>query len=205
MEKGMKKKNILMVAITGLIVSSPISFADFWIVADSSTPKQHTQVVTEINENARLQAKLDSVIAELAKVKTDLQNSRTNAAKVRQALLTASAELNVLRSKIKKIVVSFVFGDTEFVPHPEVGKRIVNYAKLTGTVNVHGYTDSVGTPDANQNMALKRAIAAKKYMVSHGVEKMKVKVFGHEGEYVANNATKAGRLANRRVEIDYIP
>lgn len=117
------------------------------------------------------------------------------------------AELNRLSAELAqvKIVVSFAFGNTEFVPQPEVAEKIVTYAKLAGTVNVRDYTDSVGMPAANQRVALQRAIAAKQYLISWGVEEMKVKVFGRTREYVASNATEAGRLANRRVEIDFLP
>lgn len=187
-----QKKKVLAVAMAGLLVSSP-AIAGFQVVYEGAAPKPLTpvQVVTETHENARLRAELDRLSAELAQS--------------RQALLTANAKLDLIQSKIEKIVVSFAFGNTEFVPQPEVAEKIVTYAKLAGTVNVRGYTDSVGTPAANQRVALQRAIAAKQYLVSRGVEEVKVKVFGRAGEYVASNATKAGRLANRRVEIDSLP
>ena len=203
----MQKKKILAVAMAGLLVSSPVAFAGFQVVYEGAAPKPLTpvQVVTETHENARLRAELDRLSAELAQVKAALEFARTDAAQSRQALLTANAKLDLIQSKIEKIVVSFAFGNTEFVPQPEVAEKIVTYAKLAGTVNVRGYTDSVGTPAANQRVALQRAIAAKQYLVSRGVEEVKVKVFGRTGEYVASNATEAGRLANRRVEIDFLP
>ena len=193
----MQKKKILAVAMAGLLVSSPVAFAGFQVVYEGAAPKPLTpvQVVTETHENARLRAELDRLSAELAQVKADLEFARTDAAQSRQALLTANAKLDLIQSKIEKIVVSFAFGNTEFVPQPEVAEKIVTYAKLAGTVNVRGYTDSVGTPAANQRVALQRAIAAKQYLVSRGVEEVKVKVFGRTGDRAT--APSAGRATRR--------
>lgn len=54
----MQKKKILAVAMTGLLVSSPVAFAGFQIIYEGAAPKPLTpvQVVTETHENARLRA-----------------------------------------------------------------------------------------------------------------------------------------------------
>jgi len=189
----MQKKKIIAVAMTGLLVSSPLAFAGFQVVDEGAAAESlpPLQVITETQENARLQPELES--------------ARADAPLSRQVPLTANAKPDLIQSKIDKIVVSFAFGNTEFVPQPEVAEKIVSYAKLAGIVNIQGYTDSLGTPAENQRVALQRAIAAKQYLVSRGVEAAKVKVFGRNEGYVASNATEAGRLANRRVEIDFLP
>lgn len=202
----LQKKTIVAMAMVGLLVS-PLAFADFQVIHEGAAPKPLTpvQVITETHEIARLRGELDRLASELAQLKADLAFARAETAQSQQALLTANAKLELIQSKIEKIIVSFAFGKTEFAPQPDIAEKLIRYSKLAGTVNVRGYTDNMGTPAANQRVALQRAVAAKQYLVSRGVEEVKVKTFGRTGGYVASNATEAGRLANRRVEIDFLP
>lgn len=203
----MVKKKFIAAVVAGVFASSQVAFAGFKVLNEdtSSKPQDPVQIVTEAHENARLKKELERVSAELAQVRVDLESARDDAAQSRQALLTANAKLELLQTRIEKIAVSFASGHTEFSPLPDVAEKITANAKLAGTVNVRGYTDSVGSPTANERIALQRAIAAKKYLVNRGVEDAKVKVFGRAGEYVASNTTEAGRLANRRVEFEFLP
>lgn len=203
----MVKKKFIAAVVAGLFASSQLAFAGFQVLNEDASKKPHdpVQIVTEANENARLRNELAQVSAELAQVKSELAAARDDATSTRQALLTANAKLELLQSKVEKIAVSFPSGHTDFSPQLDVAEKITANAKLAGAVNVRGYTDSVGTPSANERIALQRAIAAKKYLVNRGVEDAKVKVFGRAGEYVESNATETGRRANRRVEFEFLP
>jgi len=72
----------------------------------------------------------------------------------------------------------------------------------TQPVLVAGYTDSTGPDAVNQSLSLGRARAAVDYLVGKGVPAARLRAVGYgAGRPVADNATAAGRAANRRVEI----
>ncbi|MCM3885787.1 OmpA family protein, partial [Frankia sp. R82] len=73
-------------------------------------------------------------------------------------------------------------------------------------VLVGGYTDSTGPSTVNQALSLQRAEAVADYLVGRGVprERLQAAGFGAQ-EPVGNNGTRAGRAANRRVQIMAAP
>jgi uncharacterized repeat protein (TIGR01451 family) len=74
--------------------------------------------------------------------------------------------------------------------HPEVAR-----------VRVEGHTDSKGGVAHNTDLSGRRARAVRRWLVSHGVppERLEARGYGPDRP-VADNATPAGRAANRRVE-----
>jgi len=70
------------------------------------------------------------------------------------------------------------------------------------TFTVEGHTDSTGGAALNLRISEKRAMAVRDYFVKKGIstERLEAKGYG-EGSPVADNKTRAGRSANRRVEI----
>ncbi|MDP1785378.1 MAG: OmpA family protein [Sulfuricurvum sp.] len=70
-------------------------------------------------------------------------------------------------------------------------------------VNIIGYTDSTGTEKHNQKLSERRAEAVKATLIEQGVAADRLTTMG-EGEKfpVATNATKEGRLENRRIELE---
>ncbi|MGH8551878.1 MAG: OmpA family protein [Methylococcales bacterium] len=70
------------------------------------------------------------------------------------------------------------------------------------TVEVAGYTDSVGSYEYNQRLSERRAQSVADYLVSLGVpaDKLSAKGFGPD-DPVASNDTDTGRAQNRRVEL----
>lgn len=77
---------------------------------------------------------------------------------------------------------------------------LVNYP---GTdVKIIGYTDNTGSDKINQPLSEKRAAAVKAYAVSQGVDASRLVTLGKgSAEPIADNTTKEGQAANRRVEI----
>jgi OOP family OmpA-OmpF porin len=68
-----------------------------------------------------------------------------------------------------------------------------------------GHTDSVGNPNYNQKLSVRRAEAVKSYLVSKGIEANRVYTEGKgEKQPVADNKSAAGRAKNRRVEIEVV-
>jgi outer membrane protein OmpA-like peptidoglycan-associated protein len=73
-------------------------------------------------------------------------------------------------------------------------------------VNVEGHTDSVGSEKSNQTLSLKRAQSVSNYLLGKGVISARLYPVGYgELRPVADNATTAGKQANRRVEITLDP
>ncbi len=66
---------------------------------------------------------------------------------------------------------------------------------------VEGYTDNVGNADYNKALSQRRADSVKKYLSDKGVDGSRLTSEGMGPESpIADNATAAGRAANRRVE-----
>lgn len=73
----------------------------------------------------------------------------------------------------------------------------------TMDIAIYGYTDNVGTYEANQSVSNKRAQAVQTYLRSMNVSGNQFKSVEGRGweEPVASNDTEAGRAQNRRVEV----
>jgi outer membrane protein OmpA-like peptidoglycan-associated protein len=71
-----------------------------------------------------------------------------------------------------------------------------------GTVEVRGYTDSVGTVAYNLGLSRRRAASVVGYLRTHGLRAQHYDSHGYgKAHPVASNATAEGRARNRRVEI----
>jgi OOP family OmpA-OmpF porin len=69
-------------------------------------------------------------------------------------------------------------------------------------LTIEGYTDNEGSPGQNQALSQQRADAVKNFLVKKGVQADRLIATGHGKDHpIADNATTAGRSANRRVEL----
>jgi len=69
-------------------------------------------------------------------------------------------------------------------------------------VLVEGHTDNTGTDAINDPLSQRRAQAVANYTQSQGVDASRFQVTGYGSKQpIADNATEAGRSANRRVEV----
>jgi outer membrane protein OmpA-like peptidoglycan-associated protein len=68
-------------------------------------------------------------------------------------------------------------------------------------LQIGGYTDSSGDPAVNITLSEKRAQAVRSYLIQEGVpaDTLSAEGFG-DAHPIADNATRAGRAANRRIE-----
>lgn len=65
-----------------------------------------------------------------------------------------------------------------------------------------GHTDSSGATEYNQDLSLRRADSASRFLTMQGVGPGRVRTIGQgEMEPVTSNDTEAGRQANRRIEV----
>lgn len=197
-------RKVLFITFASLI-SAPVAFAGFQIIDDDKTLTTHSlPVVRGPNPQAEFQAKIAQLQGELARVQRELDLARQDAAQTRKALIVANAQLDMIQTKLKQISVTFPLGNSEFVPHPDAAEKIIAYAKEANSINVRGYTDSIGSTSTNRRIALQRANAAKSYLLAQGIADAKISVTAELGKYVASNATEGGRAANRRVEVEFL-
>lgn len=70
-------------------------------------------------------------------------------------------------------------------------------------IRVEGHASSEGKVEHNQKLSERRAQSVVDYLVKHGVARSRLTAIGFGSSVpVADNATEAGRVANRRVEFD---
>ncbi len=73
-------------------------------------------------------------------------------------------------------------------------------------LDVDGHTDSVGDENSNQALSERRAVTVARYLNSRAVDSRRLQVIGFgETRPIADNASDAGRSANRRVELRISP
>ncbi|MEL8056279.1 MAG: OmpA family protein [Pseudomonadota bacterium] len=89
-------------------------------------------------------------------------------------------------------------------PLDEVGTTLIEYPKTA--VDVVGHASSDGSDDYNQELSERRANSVRSYLINSGVQSVRLQAIGMgETQPIADNATQAGREANRRVEILLTP
>jgi len=124
-----------------------------------------------------------------------------------QSVTSAPAAQNNASSAGKIFITSSVFDFGSYKVLPKFvgfieGKaadlKNVNYNKLV----ISGYTDNIGGRDFNIWLSKMRAQAVADIFIKNGVPKEKIEVRGFGPDNPSgDNATAAGRAANRRVEI----
>ncbi|MFH1016567.1 MAG: OmpA family protein [Pseudomonadota bacterium] len=83
--------------------------------------------------------------------------------------------------------------------------RLLKYHPEIRNVEIGGHTDSTGSAEANVKLSQRRADAVRAYLATQGVEIDRLATVGYGlSRPIASNATKQGRLANRRVEFKII-
>ena len=89
--------------------------------------------------------------------------------------------------------------------YPELNKIANIIKQKTDKILIKGYTDSQGKLHDNKDLAFKRAMAIKAYLVDQDIppEMLVVRGYG-EKDFVASNKTAKGRQLNRRVEFSII-
>lgn len=90
---------------------------------------------------------------------------------------------------------------------PVLGKVASSLSDFPDTqVLVTGYTDSTGSAKYNQQLSQLRAQAVANYLTEGGIPYKRLHIEGKgETNFVASNATSAGRQKNRRVTITLVP
>lgn len=89
-------------------------------------------------------------------------------------------------------------------PLNDVAATLIEYPKTS--VDVVGHASSDGDDAYNQALSERRAASVQTYLINSGVQPVRLRAIGMgETQPIADNATQAGRAANRRVEILLTP
>jgi OOP family OmpA-OmpF porin len=104
--------------------------------------------------------------------------------------------------------IEFASGKSAFTPQAEKHlNRLFDDLVIAGDlkVEIHGYTDNVGTPEDNEKLSLDRALAIKNYLEQKSSKNFgtgRIAVIAHgQNNPLKSNDTAEGRAQNRRVEI----
>jgi SH3 domain-containing YSC84-like protein 1 len=101
--------------------------------------------------------------------------------------------------------VHFATGKADITPDSEGAlNNVVEALKQHGDwhIRVEGFTDNVGSRDANLRLSEERANAVVDWLANHGIDRSRLSAKGFgESRPVANNSSDRGRAKNRRVEL----
>jgi outer membrane protein OmpA-like peptidoglycan-associated protein/predicted negative regulator of RcsB-dependent stress response len=108
----------------------------------------------------------------------------------------------------RSVVLNNLFFDTnkyELKPQSRTElNRLIEFLRQYRDVQIEvsGYTDNVGSPEANIQLSQRRAQAVVEYLSSHGISVNRLRSKGYgEGHPLAANDTEAHRQLNRRIEL----
>lgn len=107
--------------------------------------------------------------------------------------------------KSSTVTVNFPFKGVKFRPSPSQVDDLLARMHTAKHILIRGRTDANNFTFSDETYALKRSLAARKYLIKHGVSPLIVFVnFLSGDDYLSDNTTKAGRALNRRVDIEFI-
>jgi outer membrane protein OmpA-like peptidoglycan-associated protein len=188
-------------------------------IADRRVQTARAQAQTKLDEdqrqalsdqNGKIQLDARTREADAAKAKNGDLQAQTDAAKLKNDAL--QAQLAALQAKPTDRGMVLTLGDVLFSSgrsdlKPGGVANLDRLASFLGqapdrNVRIEGHTDDRGSQSMNQALSQKRAEAVALYLIGHGVASGRITSVG-EGynSPVADNATEAGRQANRRVEV----
>lgn len=184
--------------------------------------KQQQQQAEQQAEAAQRQQQQAEAAAETARAEQAKAQAAQQAAE--QAMAQARQQAEQMREKLREqlnqvlntqesargLIVNMsdvLFGFNKFdlktdaeIKLAKVSGILLTYPNLK--LQVEGYTDNVGSPQYNQQLSEKRAMAVQSFLIAQGVSPDNISSQGlGEADPVADNSTSAGRAKNRRVEL----
>lgn len=100
--------------------------------------------------------------------------------------------------------VNFLLNSTQLSSYSRntLKKNVEKLAKIDNyLIELHGYSDSIGTKKIRTELTLKRLQHVKESMVKLGIDENRIFTYVKiDGKPIASNKTKHGRLLNRRIE-----
>lgn len=120
-----------------------------------------------------------------------------------QQLLKNNKNLVEIRDEAVVFTVTYGVGKSDFHVPKEMKAALLETAKASQGIEIRGYTDADVDSQAEQEIALARAIAAYDFLVKNGIAANQIYVtYESSGSFSADNTTPKGRARNRRVELE---
>jgi peptidoglycan-associated lipoprotein len=218
----MKFKNHLIAAgaLAALSLSAPV-YSALSVIERPAQPASATEPAPAVvvipegtrlrDDNIRMRDELDRMTSELAQVQAELAASKASDKACQDKLAHVNVVLDDIERRMEAVGeamlrINFAANSSKLEPSPEASEALIVAGKKARRIDVRGHADSAGSVEGNQRMALRRALAAKKFLTEHGVAANKVFVFSRGSfDPAASNDTAEGRATNRRVEITFMP
>ncbi len=169
---------------------------------------EQAKAAKEEADAARSQAEAQAAVAQANAAEANMSAEHANAVreKLRQQLNSVIATSESAQGLIVNMS-DVLFNTGQYTLKPDTK---VSLAKVAGillsypglTLQVEGYTDSVGSDTFNQTLSDKRAETVKNFLVAQGVSPNNITSQGFgKNDPVADNSTALGRQQNRRVNL----
>ncbi len=168
-------------------------------VVSSATPVQ-TQTRDTKGDRIRSEALLSQIGALQVRI-NELQSELADAhAAGRAAMVSIGAG-----GASPRIVIRFGNNSSAVEMDDGLLQALGSSAMAAKRVYLHGRTDSFVLSATAAELAVSRAVAVKRLLVAQGVDADHIRIFYRgAGGFATDNATRAGKAANRRVEIQMI-
>lgn len=166
----------------------------------AANANREAQIAAQQAQSAAQQAEAERMRAQAA---------TADAAQAREKLRVLVIEMEGKETERGLLVtlgdVLFVTGRAELLPtaQPRMDKLAAFLQQFPEkTLLIEGYTDSVGSDSANQQLSERRAEAVRAALTQRGIDNSRMVTRGYGESFpVANNASPEGRAMNRRVEV----
>ncbi len=159
---------------------------------------------------ARAEAEAANARAQAAAAQQQAQESQQSAADAREKLRTQLNSVLETTETARGLIVHMgdvLFDTNKYTLKPNAQVSLAKVATILTIypnlkVQIEGYTDSTGAPAYNQTLSENRADSVRDFLVQNGVPQGNVSAQGFGAtNFVADNATAAGRQQNRRVNL----
>ena len=159
---------------------------------------------------ARSDAQVSAQAADAARLDAQASEQENAAAQLRaQDLATALADLQAKKTDRGLVItlgdVLFTTGRADLKPGARRSlEKLSNFLQQypQRTVQIEGFTDSIGTDDYNQGLSERRADAVRDELTGMGIARDRIQTRGlGKSDPVADNDSASGRQQNRRVEV----
>jgi outer membrane protein OmpA-like peptidoglycan-associated protein len=161
-------------------------------------------------QRARAEADAANARAQAAAAQSSAQRSQEDAAAAREKLRQQLNAVLATSESARGLIVNMsdvLFDTAKYTLKPEAQVALAKVAVILQiypglTVQVEGYTDSVGGDDYNLKLSQNRANTVHDFLVQNSVPAANVTAQGFgKADPVADNSTAAGRAQNRRVNL----
>lgn len=121
----------------------------------------------------------------------------------RSAVYAVTLQLVPPPARSRTFSVYFPYNGTDFHLSADNATQLFPLLGNARRVEVRGRTDGQRPSAADEKIALKRALAAQRFLIGQGVLPAIISVnYVSAGDYVADNFSTVGRSQNRRVDIE---